>query len=290
MQALGSRMHNSDILGTIGFVGIFVVVASGMMAIGLSYTIRQIVYPLQNLRLLAVTLLANFLILPLASVVIALALRLDEPLADGLVLLGAASGAPFVPKLTEYARGNLPFAIATTIVLTAATIIWLPLALPIMRSDVIVAPLTVARPLVLFILLPLGVGLGVRAYSEPLAERLKPVLDGLANSGFLPVVLLVAALNARNVLHIFGTGGILAGILLLGFGLGVGWLLGGPSGATRRALALSTGLRNFAVAIMIASEDFEDPAVEIMVIVTAVVALLILLPLSRLWGLKPIVN
>jgi len=78
--------------------------------------------------------------------------------------------------------------------------------------------------------------------------------------------------------------------MLLGLGLGVGWLLGGPAGDTRRALALSTGLRNFAVAIMVASEDFDDPAVEIMVIVTAVVALLILLPLSRLWGLKPMAN
>ena len=283
-------MRDSDILDTIGFVGIFVVVASGMMAIGLGYTIRQIVYPLQNLRLLALTLLANFLILPLASVAIAVGLRIDEPLADGLVLLGAASGAPFVPKLTEYARGDLPFAIATTILLTAATIAYLPLVLPIIRSDVIVPPLTVARPLVMFILLPLGIGLGARACSERLATRLKPVLDGLANVGFLPVVFLVAALNARNVLHVFGTGGILAGIMLLGLGLGVGWLLGGPAGDTRRALALSTGLRNFAVAIMVASEDFDDPAVEIMVIVTAVVALLILLPLSRLWGLKPMAN
>ena len=278
-------MHDPDILGTIGFVGILVVVVSGMVAIGLGHTIGQIVVPLRNYRLLAVTLLANLLIVPCGAVAIAIGLRLDEPLGDGLVLLGAASGAPFVPKLTEYARGNLPFAIGSTVLLTIVTIAYLPLALPIMRSDVTVAPITVARPLVLFVLLPLGVGLAARAYSERIAARLRPVFDGLSNSGFLPVILFVAALNTRNVLHVFGTGGIFAGILLLGLGFVVGWLLGGPARDTRRALAFSTGLRNFAVAIMVSSQSFDDPAVEIMVIVTAVVALLILVPVSRLWGL-----
>ena len=65
--------------------------------------------------------------------------------------------------------------------------------------------------------------------------------------------------------------------LLTILGVGVGWLVGGANADTRRVVALSTGTRNFTVALVLASEGFDDPRVEIMVIVAAVVGLLIVL-------------
>jgi bile acid:Na+ symporter, BASS family len=279
-----------ELLNKFGAVGIFVFVSSSMLAIGVEYTLEQIVLPLRNPRLLLLTLSANFVILPLGSVAIATGLRLEEPLANGLVLLGAVSGAPFVPKLTEYAQGNLKFAVGAMVLLTVGTIAYVPFILPLIRADVMVKPLMVARPLLLFVLLPLAVGLAIRAWSEVVATRLKPMLDRISNGSLFPIVLLVSALNISNILYILGTGGILAGMLLLFLGLVVGWLLGGPAASTRRALALSTGLRNFAVAIVVANQSFEDQKVEVMVIVTAVIALLIVVPLVRVWGLLPAAN
>ena len=82
----------SSILNTIGTVGIFVFVFSSMLAIGVGYTVQEIVVPLRNGRLLLLTLIANFVILPLGSVAIGIGLRLEKPLATGLALLGAVSG------------------------------------------------------------------------------------------------------------------------------------------------------------------------------------------------------
>jgi len=280
----------SSILNTIGTVGIFVFVFSSMLAIGVGYTVQEIVVPLRNGRLLLLTLIANFVILPLGSVAIGIGLRLEKPLATGLALLGAVSGTPFVPKLVEYARGNLKFAVGTMVLLVVGTIAYVPFILPLVCADIVVKPWMVARPLILFILLPLALGLVIRACSGVVAARLRPVFDRISNGSLLPVVLFVSALNIGNILYVLGTGAILAGMLLLSLGLVVGWLLGGPADDTRRALAISTGLRNFAVAIVVASQSFEDQRVEIMVIVTAVIALLILLPLSRAWGLLPLNN
>ena len=64
-------------------------------------------------------------------------------------------------------------------------------------------------------------------------------------------------------------------------GFGTGWLLGGPDGDTRRVLALGTGQRNIAAALVVASQSFGDPKVIVMVIVVAIVGLIILMPLSR---------
>ena len=67
----------------------------------------------------------------------------------------------------------------------------------------------------------------------------------------------------------------------IALGLGIGWLLGGPDIDTRRVMALGTGQRNIAAALVVASESFSDPKVVVMVIVVAIVGLIILMPLSR---------
>jgi len=276
-----------EVLHHISIAGVFVFVVSNMAAIGLGHTIGEILAPLQDARLFLGTLCANFVILPLASFGLAVGLRLDNALAEGLILMGMASGAPFVPKLTELAGGNLRFAVATMGLLTAGTIVYIPPVLPLLMPEATVSPLTVARPLLLFVLLPLILGLATKAQSENLARWLKPILDRISNATLIPVIVLVAALNVDNILHVFGTGGILAALLLVFVGLLVGWLLGGPSHYTKRALALSTGVRNFAVAIVAAEQGFDDPTVAIMVIVAALIALLVVTPLSFLWGRLP---
>jgi BASS family bile acid:Na+ symporter len=276
-----------EVLHHISITGVFVFVVSNMAAIGLGHTIGEILAPLQDARLFLGTLSANFVILPLASFGLAVGLRLDNAQAEGLILMGIASGAPFVPKLTELAGGNLRFAVATMGLLTAGTIIYIPPVLPLLMPEVTVSPLTVARPLLLFVLLPFILGLATRAQSENLASWLKLILDRISNATLIPVIILVAALNVDNILHVFGTGGILAALLLVFVGLLVGWLLGGPSHYTKRALALSTGVRNFAVAIVVAEQGFDDPTVAIMVIVAALIALLVVTPLSFLWGRLP---
>ena len=62
------------------------------------------VAPLRNVRLLVLSLLANFVLMPLAAIALAKLLQLDEPLGVGLLLLGAAAGAPaastFCPALS----------------------------------------------------------------------------------------------------------------------------------------------------------------------------------------------
>jgi BASS family bile acid:Na+ symporter len=46
-------------------------------------------------------------------------------------------------------------------------------------------------------------------------------------------------------------------------------------------MALGTGQRNIAAALVVASQSFSDPKVVVMVIVVAIVGLIILMPLSR---------
>jgi BASS family bile acid:Na+ symporter len=209
-------------------------------------------------------------------------LRLDEPLGVGLLILGAAAGAPFLPLLAQLAKGNLAFAVGLMVLLMVITVGFLPLVLPLLLPGVSVNPAKIARSLILLMLLPLALALAVNAKFPKAAARAKPLVAKTSSLSLILVIALLVVVNFKNVLSVFGTRGILAGLLFIALAYGVGWLLGGPAADTRVVLGLGTAQRNIAAALVVGSQSFEDPKVVVMVVVVAIVGLLILMPLSRM--------
>ena len=262
-------------------VSMLAFVISSMLAVGLSLTVAQIMAPLRNLRLVTLALLANFVLMPAACFAIEKLLRLDQSLAIGLLLLGTAAGAPFLPKLAQIAKGNLAFSVGLMVLLMVVTVGYMPLVLPLLLEGVSVDPLKIARSLVLLMLLPLAVGLAMKARFAVAAARVKPVFDLVSNLSLILLTILIWVVNFDKIIGIFGTRGILASVVFIVLGYGVGHLLGGPGLDTRRVLALGTAQRNIAAALLVGGQNFSDPQVVVMVIVVADVGLLILLPLAR---------
>lgn len=259
-------------------------VVSSMLAVGVSLTVGQILAPLRNSRLVSLALLANFVLMPLGALVIARLLRLDEPLGIALLLLGTAAGAPFLPKLAGIAKSNLAFAVGLMVLLMVLTVGYMPLVLPLLIEGVSVDPTKIARSLVLLMLLPLGAGLLVKARFCHVADGIRNTLNRISSLSLALLIVLLLVTNIQNVIGLFGTRGILASILFLLGGVGIGWLLGGPAFGTKGALALGTAQRNIAAALVVGGKNFDDPNVLVMVVVVAVVGLLILMPLARVLG------
>jgi bile acid:Na+ symporter, BASS family len=274
-----------ELLSKVVPIAMLAFVVSSMLAVGLSLTIRQIVAPLRNGRLVLLALLANFVLMPLGALAIARILRLDQPLGIALLLLGAAAGAPFLPKLAGIAKGNLAFAVGLMVLLMVLTVAYMPLVLPLLLEGVSVDPMKIARSLVLLMLLPLGAGLAVNARFRNVAARMRAPLNRISTLSLALLVVLLLVTNIQNVISLFGTRGILASILFLLAGAGIGWLLGGPSLETKGVLALATAQRNIAAALVVGGKDF-DPKVLVMIVVVAVVGLLILMPLARVLGTR----
>jgi BASS family bile acid:Na+ symporter len=271
----------TNLLSQAATIAMLSFVVSSMLAMGTGLAVTRIIEPLRNVRLVLLALLANFVLMPLCALALAKVLGLDEPFGVGLLLLGCAAGAPFLPKLAELAKGNLAFAVGAMVLLMVVTVGYLPSVLPLLLPGVTVHRWQIARSLVLLMLLPLAGGLALRSYYEGLAARAKPVLNSLSNVSLILLVVLITAANIDKVLQVFGTFGILAGVLFVALGVGIGWVLGGPEIDTKRVVALGTAQRNIAAALVVASQSFDDPKVVVMVIVVAIVGLIILMPLSR---------
>ncbi|MDP2217671.1 MAG: bile acid:sodium symporter family protein [Methanolobus sp.] len=178
----------AEFLGTIGVLATVIFVLTSMLAMGFSLTLQQIIKPLKNTRLLILTLVANFVLVPLLSLLILFVIPLSEGLSIGLVLIGTAAGAPFLPKLAQVAKGDPAFAVGMMVLLMVVTIVYVPIILPFLLTGVTVDPWAIARSLIFLMLIPLAIALLVRARYEEIANGLIPLMTQATNLSLLVLV------------------------------------------------------------------------------------------------------
>src|SRR6187399_3028839 len=143
-------------------IAVLVFLVSSMAAMGLTLTLRAIAAPLRDVRFVLLALALNFVLAPACAWLLTVVIPLARGHAAGLMLLGGAAGAPFLPKLVQNARADLPSAAALMALLTAGTILFMPFALPLMIASLTAEPWSIARPLLLLIIAPLVVGMLVK--------------------------------------------------------------------------------------------------------------------------------
>lgn len=257
---------------------------SSMSGIGLGLTVREISAPLRDVPFVARALLANFILAPLLAIGIARALNLEPSFATGLLLLGLGAGAPFMPKVVGLAKGNLALAVALMVMSMAGTTVLMPIALPMLIEGAEVDPVRIALFLVVLLLLPLIAGLVLKSRRPALAARLRPVLERVSSLALVVMLILILGIHFQSVLRLFGTGAIGAAVLFSGLTALAGWGLGGRNPAQKTVLCLGTGLRNIPAALVVSVQNFQDPNVPVMVLVTTLVGMLLLVPFARHLG------
>jgi BASS family bile acid:Na+ symporter len=222
-------------------------------------------------------LLVNFALVPLVALVLLFVLGLRGPLAIGLILLACSAGAPFLPKYVQVARGDIAFAVGLMTLLMIVTIVFLPIALPLLLPGVQVAPLDIARSLVLEMLIPLALGLFVKARYADAAAALQPVMAQTSTVALGIVIALFPVLGLNTLLGAIGSGAVLAALLLIVVSFALGYLLGGPGHASQVVLGFGTAQRNVAAALLVAASNFTNPDVLVMIIIGSTLQLVLLL-------------
>jgi BASS family bile acid:Na+ symporter len=271
-----------EVLESASKVSVLVFVVACMTAAGLGLSIGALVEPLRRVRLVLLALLANFLIAPLLAYVLTMLVPLDRPYAIGLLLLGGAAGAPFLPKLAELARGDVAFSVGLMLLLVVGGVVFMPLVLPLMIPGLAADPWPLLRPLLLTMLLPLAAGMALRYRWERGSILLRPVVATISNISMLAAVALLIGLNFRSMLGTFGSGAVVIAIVFVSASLVVGYLLGGTSPTTRSVLGLGTGQRNIAAALLVATQNFPtEPGVVVMLLVSTFAGLAVLLLAAR---------
>jgi BASS family bile acid:Na+ symporter len=96
---------------------------------------------------------------------------------------------------------------------------------------------------------------------------------------------LMLGLNIENVIALFGSGALLAVLILTVVAAVIGYLFGGPGRDTRGVLALGTALPNMAATFVVADGSFADqPDVIVFLAGAGLIVLVSVFPLAAELG------
>ena len=268
----------SEIIGVIAQISALTFILTSMLAMGLSLTVKLIIDPLKNVKVVLLALLGNFVLVPALAYLISVVIPLDNGLKTGLIIAGAAAGAPFLPKLVQVAKGNAAFSVGLMTMLMIITVVYLPLMLPILLPGASVSPWDIAKSLIITMLLPLGIGLFIKARYQEIAQSLQPHMSQISSLAIVVMLVTILVLQFSTIIGTIGTGGLLAALPFLAGALAIGLLLGGKEASMRSVMGLGTAQRNLAAAMLVAAQNFSDDAnVLVMVMLIGILGLVVLM-------------
>lgn len=259
---------------------------SSMLSVGLAYTVKEILSPLRELRAIFRALVANFVLVPLLAVAIVRVFPMAPPLALGLFLLAGSAGAPFLIKLASAAKSDLALSAGLLVLLVPATVAFLPYYVPLAMAHPSLRGLSYVQssvrklglPLLSTLILPLVVGVAVKAFAPRWAGRLVPIGGKVSTVAIVLVIVATFGANMRELIVVLRTGAVIAGLLLILGAFVSGLLLSRPE--RRAVLGLGTAQRNVAAAMVLAARDFKDPDALVMVTATTLAGLFVLFPIA----------
>ncbi len=269
------------VLEQLANLSVLIFVITNMLAMGLSLTIAQILEPLRDLRLVGKALIANFVLVPLVAYVLVALIPLEQGLAIGLILVGTAAGAPFLPKLVQFSKANIAFGVGLMVLLMVVTIFYVPLVLPLLLPGTTVSAGSIATSLVVLLLIPLAIGLLIKRWNGEIADTLQPAFNRISTIFLIALIVLYLGVDYQTILSTFGTGAFGVAIVFILITFGIGYVLGGPARDTKPVLALGTAQRNMSAAFAVVIANFAtNLGVMEMVLVVSVIGLIILMIIS----------
>lgn len=237
----------------------------GLIMLGMGMTLRPRDFTVIATRPWAMLLgiAAQYAIMPLVGLALAVLLGLPDEVAAGVVLVGACPGGTASNVMVFLARGDTALSVAMT---TASTllaplltpVIVLGLAgqfLPVSAGELLVSILQV-------VLVPVLAGVLLAATLPTLVERVTPALPLVSVTGIAVVVAVVVAGSADAVLQV-GLLVVLAVVLHNGLGLALGYAVARLCRmpvTSRRAVSLEVGMQNSGLAATLAGIHFSPVA------------------------------
>jgi len=266
-------------------ISLLTFIVSSMLSMGLSLTVQQIVEPLKNIKLVSLSLIINFILVPLLVYAIIYIIPLNEGEKIALILVSIAAGAPFIPKLADIAKADIPFSLGLMLLLMVTTIFLMPIIVPYIFSGVKVSSWDIAKSLIITMLLPLVIALIIRAYWEKIAKSMQKIFTKLTNIAMLVLIISLVILHTNNLIDMVGYPLLAILALLIGAML-IGYYLGGKERSIRVVSALGAGQRNISAALLVGTQNFDNPDITIMLVAISIFGLFVMMPYAKKIGAK----
>ncbi|WSG48101.1 bile acid:sodium symporter family protein [Dactylosporangium sp. NBC_01737] len=231
-----------------------------MLGLGLSLTVEDFRRVGRHSRAVAVALVCQLVVLPVICFGLVLAFRLPPALAVGMMLVAASPGGPTANLYSHLFGGHVALNVTLTAVNTALVVVTLPIVVNLSAAyflaDGAALGLQSGKVLQVFlmVLVPVAVGMLVRARAPEVARRLDRPVRVLSVVVLVAVVSLVVYAERGNVAGYFVSVGVAALTfnavsLLIGYGAP---RLAGVDHRAAIAAGFEIGVHNTTIAVTVA--------------------------------------
>jgi bile acid:Na+ symporter, BASS family len=240
----------TEMLQRILSVTIIIFMVGSLVEVGLKLRLEEAIKAMRDARFVMWSLVWSFALCPAFAVLLTKVIPLSEPYALGMILLGTAPCAPFLPMMAEKARGDLAYVAAFMALTAVGTVVFMPFAAPLLAKGFTADPWTIAKPLVFFVATPLIVGAATRRIAEAFAETLHPIVrrvTGVNNLTMLAIALILYWRDYFSAVGEFAIGTLIlffVGVMAAAYGLSFGL----PHGQ-KVVIALGASTRNVGAAL-----------------------------------------
>ncbi len=184
---------------------LIVFMVGNLLDMGLKLQLSEAFRGLRDIRFVFWSLLWAFVVLPVIALAITKFIPIESPYAMGLILLGMTPCAPFLPPMVQRAKGDMGYTAAFMLLISVATVIYMPVMVPVLVKGLSASALTIAKPLVLFLLLPFALGLVIQRRSAVFASNIEPFVNKATGVDTLVMLLLCIVIYGKRFLALQGS-------------------------------------------------------------------------------------
>lgn len=276
----------------------YIAIGLGVIMLGMGLTLRLCDFSevFRMPRIIAIGVLAQFIIMPLSAFFWAKVLDLEASLAIGLILVGACPGGTASNVITYLARANVALSVLLTMCSTFAAVVLTPLLTEWLAGAYVpVDGWGLFRSMVLVVLIPLIAGLLINTALDRLQQHKRHTVRAAINAigpivSVAVIVLVVGSIVAGNKVAIGQVGPTLFASIFLfhatGFALGyvvMKWL--GYGKVECRTVSIEVGMQNSGLGASLAKTHFADMAMApVPAAISAVFHCLIGSAAAGVWG------
>jgi bile acid:Na+ symporter, BASS family len=279
---------NSDILMIAFKASLALFMAGSLLDMSLRLNLNDAIQGLRNFKFVAHTLVWSFVFCPALAYLITRVIPMDPPYAVGMLLLGMAPCAPFVPMLVEKAKGDLGYTAAFMLLAAVGTVVCMPVTVPLLVKGLSASPWAIAKPLLIVVLLPMAIGGIFRRQSEARAAKMQPVVKKLAGLFGLVWCVLCLVIYGKGLLGVAGELAVLSQLVFFGIVcLATYWLGFGLRHEQKIVLSVGVTTRNLGACLapLLSVPDMDERAN--LMLVLSLPIMVIVARLGAKWFSRP---
>ncbi len=230
-----------------------------MFGMGMTLTFESFRRVLRMPGVVALGVGLQFLIMPLAAWLIALALRLPPQLMAGLVLVGACPGGTASNVVCYLSKGNVALSITLTAVSTVVAVFMTPVLTWLYVGQTVPVPVgQMLLSILKIVIVPVTLGVLVNSWLGRHLHRFRAVFPAVSVLAIVLIIAIIVAVNEPQ-LGSLALPVIIAVVLHNSLGLAAGfwlprWL--GQDDTTCRTLAIEVGMQNSGLGVALAMKHF----------------------------------